>query len=137
MSSLPPIVLVDNDADDLFILRRLLAKGGIENKIIAFEDPRAAKDYLELESHNTDPKFLPCAVLTDLNMPVMSGAELTAWIRGNPKLSKLAVIILSNSERPEDEALAKASGATRFLRKYPTSLGLRNAIGVLPCTTET
>ncbi len=133
MGSLPPILIVDDDPDDLFILKRLLSKGGIENKIIAFEDPSAAIDHLELESKNPDKRFMPCVVFSDLHMPGMNGFELTAWIRNHAALRDLPVIIISSSELPEDEVRARREGAIRFLRKYPSSDGLRALFGSLKC----
>lgn len=135
MGGLPPILIIDDDPDDLFVFRRLLAKGGVDNKIVAFEDARAAIDYLERESNNPDPRFLPCAVLTDLNMPELSGFEVTEWIRAHPRLGSLAVIIVSSSESPHDEKRAKEVGATRFVRKFPSSDGVRTLIAALPCTS--
>ncbi len=135
MSALPPILLIDDDPDDLFIFRRLLAKAGVQNKIVAFDDAAAAMDYLDLESRNPDRRFLPCVTLTDLHMPGVNGLEVTAWIRAHPVLNTMAVIVLSSSEAPEDEARAKARGATRFLRKYPSSHGLSLLIAGLPCAT--
>lgn len=133
MGFLPPILIVDDDPDDLFILKRLLLKGGIENKIIAFEDPSAAIDHLKLEAENADRRFMPCVVFSDLHMPGMNGIELTAWVRSQPALEHLPVVVISSSELPEDEAHARRAGALRFLRKYPSSDGLRALVAGLAC----
>lgn len=133
MGSLRPILIVDDDPDDLFILKRLLLKGGIENKIIAFEDPSAAIDHLELESKNPDQRFMPCVVFTDLHMPGMNGFELTAWVRSQARLEKLPVVVISSSDLPDDEVRARREGALRFLRKYPSSESLRALVSGLAC----
>jgi hypothetical protein len=65
MRPFPPILIIDDDPDDVFIFRRLLAKAGVENKLVAFEDARAALDYLDLESRNAERAFAPGAVMTD------------------------------------------------------------------------
>jgi len=134
MGALPPILIVDDDPDDLFILKRLLTKAGVQNKVIAFEDPTAVIDYLELESKNPDRRFMTCIVFTDLNMPGMSGVELTTWIRGHPALRDLAVVIISSSTAPNDEAHARTAGALRFLTKYPSAETLRTLVAALPCS---
>lgn len=133
MGNLPPILIVDDDPDDLFILKRLLLKGGIENKIIAFEDPSAAIDHLDLESKNPDQRFMPCVVFTDLHMPGMNGFELTTWVRSQAALGKLPVVIISSSEVPDDEVRAQRAGALRFLRKYPSSDSLRALVAGISC----
>lgn len=133
MGALPPILIVDDDPDDLFILKRLLSKAGVQNKVIAFEDPAAVIDHLELESKNPDRRFVPCIVFTDLNMPGMSGIELTAWIRAHPALKELAVVVISSSTAPADEEHARSAGALRFLPKYPSSEALRILVASVPC----
>ena len=79
MSSLPPIFIMDDAADDLFILKRLLEKAEIKNKTVSFEDPTAAVACLQAEiaprrlSSISDVRFF-----TDLNMPRMAGVEFTS-----------------------------------------------------------
>lgn len=57
MSNPPPILIVDDDPDDIFILKRLLTKAGIENKTVSFEDPCAAVAHLQAEIHERDERF--------------------------------------------------------------------------------
>jgi two-component system response regulator len=135
MPGLPPIMLIDDEPDDLFIVRRLLAKAGVQNKIVAFEDPRGALDYLTRESENADPLFIPCVVITDFHMGPMTGVDVIKAIRANPRLSDTKIIMMSDSANPQDESAALAAGATRFVSKYPTSHGLKRLLGELPCST--
>lgn len=136
MAALPPILLVDDEPDDLFILRRLIAKAEVKNKVVAMEDPLAAIEYLDLEARNGRPLFIPCAVLTDLNMPGKNGCELTRWIRAHPKLKDTRVIMITDSENPADQRRAEAAGVSRFLRKFPTSQGMGMLLADLPCVPE-
>jgi CheY-like chemotaxis protein len=69
MVALPPILIVDDDADDIFILKRLLAKANITHKVVSFEDARAAFAYLQAEIAAGDKIYYPCVAFTDLNMP--------------------------------------------------------------------
>ena len=133
MASLPPILLVDDDSDDLFILRRLLGKAGVENKTVAFEDPKAAVAHLEAEIANDDTIYLPCLVFTDLHMPRMNGFELTKWIRAQPALAHTTIAMVSSSEDPEDAAKAATSGAAHFLVKYPTASVLAALVDGAKC----
>lgn len=133
VSALPPILLIDDDADDLFITRRLLLKAKVENKVVAMEDPVAAVDYLEMESHNSNRIFIPCVVITDLHMPAKSGLDITRWIRRHRNLRSMPVVVMTDSESADDEQAAKDAGATRFVRKFPTSHGFGLLIGGLPC----
>jgi CheY-like chemotaxis protein len=133
MGSLPPIMLVDDDPDDLFIMQRLLVKAGVQNKTETFEDPQAGLDHLGREITNPDPRFMPCVLFCDLDMPEMSGFEVIKWIRAQPALSGLVVIMVSHSSSPDDEKRALELGAKRFLQKYPTSAGLRLLFPTFGC----
>lgn len=56
-------------------------------------------------------------VITDVDMPAMSGFDLTRALRADPDLSSTPVIVITGSERPEAVDLAFAAGATSFLAK--------------------
>ncbi|WP_373071887.1 diguanylate cyclase [Sulfurimonas sp.] len=56
-------------------------------------------------------------VLTDYNMPVMNGLELTTQIRKKYKKSELCVIALSGQSDDEEIALFLKSGANDFIKK--------------------
>jgi len=136
MASLPPILLVDNEPDDLYILRRLIVKAGVKNKVVAMEDPLAAIEYLDLEARNGRPLYIPCAILTDLNMPGKNGCEVTRWIRAHPQLREIRVVMVTDSDNPADEQRAVDAGVTCFVRKFPTSQQLETFLGALPCVPE-
>ena len=120
MESLPPILIVDDEADDVFILKRLLSKAQIKNKLISFEDPTAAIAYLQGEILSPQDIFIPWIIFTDLNMPNFSGLQLTTWIRSQPALQNSVVIMMTSSENPDDQDAAQKAGVDCFLPKYPT-----------------
>jgi CheY-like chemotaxis protein len=134
--ALPPLLLVDDEPDDLFILRRLIAKGGVKNKVVAMEDPLAAIEYLDLEAKNGRPLFIPCAVLTDLNMPGKDGLELARWVRAHPLLQDTRVFMVTDSDNPADQRRAEDAGVARYLRKFPTSHSVALLLSDLPCVPE-
>ncbi len=56
-------------------------------------------------------------VVTDVDMPHCDGIELTRWIRTQPRLAQLPVIILSSREDPAERALGADAGANAYLAK--------------------
>lgn len=56
-------------------------------------------------------------VITDVDMPALSGFDLTRAMRADPELSTTPVIVITGSEKPEAVDLAFAAGATSFLAK--------------------
>ena len=114
-----PVVLVDDNVDDLFVLRQRLLRGGVENPLLSFEEGEEAMAHLKRAiAHNSEP--LPRVMFLDLRMPRCGGFEVLKWVRSQPALVDLQVIIVSNSALPEDASRAQHLGAAQFLSKYPS-----------------
>jgi two-component system chemotaxis response regulator CheY len=56
-------------------------------------------------------------VLTDVNMPSLSGLELIRLIRARPEQKALPVIAISTERQPDDIRLARNAGADGYLAK--------------------
>ncbi len=56
-------------------------------------------------------------LVTDLDMPRMSGLELTTEVRRDPLLHSLPIIMVTYKDRPEDREAAVAAGVNHFLTK--------------------
>jgi len=99
--------------DDSVVFRKQM-KDMLENlffKVVTVAHGEEAINLLE--STNDDISL----VLTDYNMPVMNGLELTSEIRKNYKKSDLSVIALSGKSDDEEIALFLKSGANDFIKK--------------------
>jgi CheY-like chemotaxis protein len=114
-----PILYVEDEEADVVLLRHVFQKTGIPNPLQAVKDGKLAKDYLAGKAPFDDRKRhpLPGLVLLDLNLPYWSGFEVLAWIRQQPQLRGLPVVIFSSSNRPDDIARAYDAGANGFLVK--------------------
>ncbi len=62
-------------------------------------------------------KQLPNLVITDLNLRTMTGVQLIACARANPRTRALPMVVLSASDSPDDEAECLRVGATFYLTK--------------------
>ena len=82
--------------------------------------------YLKGESPFSDrTRFpLPAVMLLDLNMPMMDGFGVLKWLRAQPGLKRLTVVILTASLREEDVERAFDLGANSFLVKPSSIEGL-------------
>ena len=56
-------------------------------------------------------------VLTDWNMPVMTGLQLTQAIRANQKLAKLPILMLTTRSMKEDIVTAVKAGVNNYVTK--------------------
>ncbi|HEX7862796.1 MAG TPA: response regulator [Verrucomicrobiae bacterium] len=126
------ILLVEDSEDDVFLMKRALKGAKIKNSLIVVEDGQQAVDYLGGAGKFADrEKFpFPAVVFLDLKLPMKSGLEVLEWIRQQPGLENLVVLVLTSSSEPSDLKRAYALGANSYLVKPPTAdqlLDLANA----------
>jgi CheY-like chemotaxis protein len=113
-----PILLVEDDENDVFILKRSLERARIANPLVVVRDGLEAINYLKgVGSPATDAPKMPLLVLLDIKMPIMGGFEVLQWIRQQPQLNRVVVIVFSSSRHPEDIARAYDLHANSFLVK--------------------
>jgi len=115
----PLILLVEDREDDVLLLRRSFQKAGISNPIQVARNGEEAVSYLGgTGKYSNRAEFpLPDLILLDLKMPKVDGFEVLRWIRTQPELSGMRVVVLSSSESIRDVNLAYALGANSFLVK--------------------
>ena len=117
------ILLVEDDADDIALMRRAVRKAKIANELVNVDNGDDAVAYLAGEPPFEDRERypLPVLVLLDLKLPRRSGLEVLAWIRDQPApLSRLRVVILTSSQEAQDVNRAHELGANSYLVKPPT-----------------
>ncbi len=126
---LNPIVLaVDDDADDIDLLRLLLRKAGIPNPIEVYREGEQIIQALSKFAQNSLKAIKPLLCFLDVKMPGMTGHEVLKWIRAQPALERLPVVMLSSSEHPDDIKQAAQNGAQCYLSKYPQPAVLKELI---------
>lgn len=120
--SIPAILLVEDNEDDVFLFRRALKTAGILNPVSVAEDGQAALDYLAGVDRFADRgKYpIPTAVFLDLKLPIKNGFAVLSWIRNHPDFLNTPVVILSSSSEPYDQQEAFRRGATAYQVKPPT-----------------
>lgn len=113
------ILLAEDDNDDAFLMSRAFRKAHLLNPIVRVNDGEQAIAYLRGEGEYADrERFpLPFLLLLDLNMPRVSGFEVLQWLRQQPELRRLLVVILTSSTRDLDVKHAYDLGANSYLSK--------------------
>jgi CheY-like chemotaxis protein len=124
------LLLVEDNRDDVFFLQRALQKAKISAPVQVEENGQAAIDYLKaaMEYKELLRPPLPALVLLDLKMPYVSGFEVLKWVREQPALANLPVVILTSSPEQRDREMALALGATGYLVKPPTAAMMRQLL---------
>lgn len=123
MVSLPLILLAEDDANDVFFLRRAFQKAEIRCRILDVPNGQEAIRYLEGEQPYHDPQEFPkpSLLLLDLKMPLVNGFELLEWLRMQGKFEQLPALVLSSSAHEGDMIRSRELGAREYHVK-PSSL---------------
>lgn len=116
----PDLILIAEDNEDhAFLLRRALKKGAVLNPVFVVTDGEEAIAYLKGEGKFCDRYEypLPGLLLLDLKMPKKDGFEVLQWIRQQPGLRRLRIVVLTTSDNPDDIDRAYDLGANSFMVK--------------------
>src|SRR5436190_12090392 len=116
------ILLVEDDDADILLLRRAFRNARIANPLIEVRDGQAAIQYLSGEGPYADRiRYpIPFLILLDLRLPKLSGFEVLAWIREQPELVDLIIVVLTGSDHVPDVSKAHELGANSYLVKPGT-----------------
>jgi CheY-like chemotaxis protein len=114
-----PVLYAEDEEDDVFFLQRAFEGAGVLNPLIVVPSGLMSIDYLSGGGQyaNRAEYPLPCLALLDLKMPEKSGLEVLKWIRSQPSICDLPVIILTSSTQEADIHRAYLQGANGFLVK--------------------
>ncbi|HWV99939.1 MAG TPA: response regulator [Candidatus Acidoferrum sp.] len=114
-----PILLVENNQDDILLILRAFQRAGVTRRIQVVTSGMDAVDYLQGKPPYGDrEKYpLPAMVLLDIKMPGMDGFEVLAWMRQQWEFFQLSVVMLTNSDHIRDVNEAYHLGANSFLVK--------------------
>ena len=113
------VLLVEDDENDVLFLRRAFEKADTEISLQVATSGQQAVDYLAGNAEYGDrARFpIPRLIFLDLKLPGQTGMEVLKWIRQQPALCGVEVIVLSSSNQPVDVAEAYQLGANSYLMK--------------------
>jgi len=110
------LVMVDDNADDIFLTRKLVRKEGIVNNFISEHNPERLIEVLdELGRLGVDENHI--MVLLDIKMPRSNGFDVLKKIRESAKFKEVPVIMLSSSDDEADMFESFEMGASGYVVK--------------------
>jgi CheY-like chemotaxis protein len=127
----PTILIAEDNQDHVILMRRAFAQARFLNPVKVVNDGLEAIAYLKGEGRFADRTQypLPALLLLDLKMPNKNGFEVMEWIRTQPALAHLRIVVLTTSDRVFDMQHAYELGASSFLTK---PLDMRDFIQLAP-----
>jgi CheY-like chemotaxis protein len=119
MFTQPRVLIVESDADDLFLIRRGFAKACPGSEVFSVATAEEAIRYLVGDEPYTNRKEhpLPTLLLVDLKMQGMGGFDLLEWLKTKPDLTAIAIVVLTGSGMPADLQKALDLGADDYYVK--------------------
>ncbi len=131
MDTIRHILVAEDDSADAFFLQRALKRAGVPVTLCFVRDGQEAIDYLQGDGSFADRTLHPSPdlLLLDLKMPKVNGFEVLAWVRKQPRLQGMEVIVFSSSNAPKDISRAYELGANSYLVKPHSIEDLMQLVG--------
>jgi CheY-like chemotaxis protein len=113
-SEINPILVVEDRAVDLDLMKRALTRGKVANPIEVARDGEEALAFIPRWEAGEPP---PVFILLDLKLPKVSGLEFLREVKNHPKFHAIPVIILTISAEDRDVREAYELGCNSYIVK--------------------
>ena len=107
------ILLIDDDKDDLQMLKDALKIIDMEHQVIEGGDGLEALKTLEL---SINQQKLPCLIVLDINMPKLDGKQTFLAIKSDKRLSHIPIVIFSTSTNMMDRTFFERNNTAYFIK---------------------
>ena len=129
------MLVAEDDPHDVFLLSRAFRLAGLEGSVTFVNDGQEAIDFFSAEPSTSveepQEKPIPDLLLLDLKMPRLNGFQVLEWLRTQPGLKRLPVIVFTSSTLSEDVNRAYDLGANSYVEKPGTNSNLSAFLGQL------
>lgn len=95
----PVVLYVDDDEDDRMLLEDTFHMVAPDYKVESVQSGLEALEYLKQKNDQ-----LPCLLIVDLNMPVMTGKEVIQQLKSDKQYENLQIVAFTTSSDPNDKA---------------------------------
>ena len=112
------VIVIEDEADAAEMFAEMMRVNGF----------RVIKSFSSGPAINLIASELPDVVILDVMMPDISGLEVLKFMRGEPNLAKIPVIVISAKSMPADIKTGMDAGASVYLTKPVGFLELKQAV---------
>lgn len=118
MADLKPILLVEDNPNDIELTLAALEKSQLANDIVICRDGAEALDYLYRRgSYEGRDVRDPAVVLLDLKLPKVDGLEVLAAVKGDALMRAVPIVMLTSSREESDLVRSYELGVNAFVVK--------------------
>lgn len=111
-------LIIDDNRQTADALQQMLGVLDVEARVAYGSSP--AMDILRM--------FTPNLILLDINMPGVDGLEVLAYLRREPRLAPVPVVVITSDDQPDTRVRVMKGGATAMLIKPATLDALEGAL---------
>jgi len=123
-----PIILVEDDEDDIEIFKEVLRELDFPNQLISFRRPDNAYHFLD---KNNEQPFI---IISDVNLPGMSGLEFKNKLDANENLRKKSIPFIFYSTSAEKKYITTAYinlTVQGYFRKADNIRAIKNQLTII------
>lgn len=118
MTSLRPILLVEDNLHDIELTVAALKGNNVANEVIIARHGGEALDYLyQRGNFQNRATGLPVVIFLDLKMPKVDGLEVLRTVKGDPTIKSLPVVMLTSSREEADLVKSYELGVNAYVVK--------------------
>jgi CheY-like chemotaxis protein len=110
------IIMVEDDEGHARLIEKNIRRAGIANAIRHFVDGTTALSYL-FHAPDGPANNGPALILLDLNLPDMSGIDILAKIKADPRLKRTPVVVLTTTDDKQEIQRCYDLGANVYITK--------------------
>jgi CheY-like chemotaxis protein len=127
------VLIVEDDEDDIFAMKMACQRSGIPHSLQFVMDGKSAVDYLAGNGPYADRLThpMPDVIFLDVKLPKLNGHQVLEWIRSQPALNSLPVVMVTGSMESSDVNRAYQLGVTSYLRKIASRAEFGQAVRVI------
>lgn len=118
MNPLRPILLVEDNLNDVELTITALKNHNVVNDVVVARHGGEGLDYLYRRGNfDQRPPGLPVAVFLDLKMPKVDGLEVLRIVKSDPELKLLPIVMLTSSREEADLVKSYELGVNAYVVK--------------------
>src|ERR1051325_6885790 len=118
MAELKPILLVEDNPNDVELTLAALRENRLANEVVVVRDGAEALDYLHRRNAYEDRVGgNPALMLLDLKMPKVDGIEVLRQVKSEPRLKAMPIVVLTSSREEQDLVRSYDFGVNAYVVK--------------------
>lgn len=113
------ILIVEDNARDLELTMRALAKHNLGNKVVMARDGQEAIDFLFCQGRHEqrNPNSGPHVIFLDMKLPKIDGIEVLRQVKADERTRLIPVVMVTSSAQERDMAESYRLGVNSYVVK--------------------